>query len=150
MNYIDRFFNLTYPEPNTGCWLWGGSYDKYGYGCLTVRSLPTTLWRTHRLSYQIYNGVFDYSLNVLHKCDNPACVNPDHLWLGTHKQNMDDREKKQRNKGGDRWVDKLTPIKIKEIRSLPEDTDRKLIAKTYNITLATVCDVINKKTWRWI
>lgn len=74
------------PEPNTGCWLWDMSLDQDGYGRAKFEDIKTP---AHRISYMAFRGpVGDFF--VLHKCDTPACVNPDHLWLGKAKDNMRD------------------------------------------------------------
>lgn len=83
------------PEPNSGCWLWEKSLDRGGYGVIRP---DYVLLRAHRLSYEIYNGVADERLYVLHRCDVRCCVNPEHLFLGTHADNMQDMVRKGRGK----------------------------------------------------
>ena len=78
------------PEPNSGCWLWDMSLDQDGYGRAKFEEIKTP---AHRISYMAFNGDVG-EMMVCHKCDTPACVNPDHLWLGTAKDNMDDAVKK--------------------------------------------------------
>lgn len=83
--------------PNA-CWPWKGRSSN-GYGGLNFRKKQ---WRASRMAYLIANGDFDRTLLVCHTCDNPICVNPAHLWLGTHQQNMADRDAKGRTARGDR------------------------------------------------
>lgn len=85
----------------TPCWVWTGAKDDYGYG--TFFYLAKTE-KAHRASYMMHCGEIPNELWVLHKCDNPPCVNPNHLWLGTRIDNVQDMEKKGRadHPGGDR------------------------------------------------
>ena len=86
------------PEPNTGCWLWTGrTFEKRGgYGCFTHRPSGTIMERAHRISWVLHNGSLTRDNHVLHKCDVRACVNPDHLFLGDQKDNMEDMAYKKR------------------------------------------------------
>ena len=89
-----RFLDNVMPEPNSGCWLWMGSQAAHGYGMLSVNGKPC---RAHRVSWEMYNGPIPDGLHILHKCDNPPCVNPSHLYAGTHKDNMRDRSERRRH-----------------------------------------------------
>lgn len=84
---------MLHVQKTESCWLWTGCKSKYGYGQFTFRK-KTTL--AHRASYELAMGPFDNWLCVLHKCDNPQCVNPDHLFLGTQLDNARDRVAKGR------------------------------------------------------
>lgn len=81
-------------EPSSGCWEWQGGKDKDGYG--KIYSCGEHM-RTHRVAYRLYKGEIPDGLHVCHTCDNPSCVNPAHLWLGTNDDNMDDMNRKARN-----------------------------------------------------
>lgn len=84
---VNRFFKYV-PHIQSGCWLWEGSVMKNGYGEFHYNGSPIY---AHRMSYLIYNGEFpDFAL-VCHTCDNKRCVNPKHLYLGSHSQNLVDR-----------------------------------------------------------
>lgn len=91
---IERFESMAMPIPITGCWEWIGAIATHGYGYFGANGKSI---RAHRASYQIYKGKIGDGLYVLHSCDNPSCVNPDHLWLGTQKDNIRDRNIKGRH-----------------------------------------------------
>lgn len=90
--------NNSTPEPNTGCWLWEKATDKDGYGIVRV---GRQIVRATRLSYSLFKGSPE-KLCVCHTCDTPACVNPDHLWIGTHSENMLDCSSKGRHFHGNK------------------------------------------------
>lgn len=86
---------LLYREiTDSGCWRWLGSYMGEGYGTMNFRNQKC---RVHRLAYQLWKGPFDPKLDICHTCDNKWCFNPDHLWVGTHRQNMIDHVQKGRH-----------------------------------------------------
>lgn len=81
-------------KSESGCWIWTGHFMTEGYGETFFRGQK---WRTHRLAYMLWKGEFDLKLDICHTCDNKACCNPDHLWVGTHRQNMIDHVVKGRH-----------------------------------------------------
>ena len=95
--FEDKFI----PEPNSGCWLWIAAYNTNGYGYFRTGSMVNRTRRNeqaHRVSYKLYKGDIPQGLHVCHKCDNKSCVNPEHLFLGTVKDNMQDCVRKNRQK----------------------------------------------------
>lgn len=96
-NIEHRFLSHVIPEPNTGCWVWASSFDKDGYGQFEVKNKR---FLSHRFSWKIFNGEIPNKKFVCHKCDNTWCVNPIHLFLGSHRENMKDMVQKNRWNGG--------------------------------------------------
>ncbi|TXH09407.1 MAG: HNH endonuclease [Spirochaetes bacterium] len=89
----EKFFRSVNPTDIEECWLWTGRTDKHGYGTIS----EGRNYRAHRVSYVIHFGKIDNGLLVCHHCDNPSCVNPLHLFLGTIKDNNRDRDNKGRH-----------------------------------------------------
>jgi len=93
MSFLDRFLNKVELIPFTDCWFWIGSkHSSKGYGSFRLKK-PI---KAHRASWILYKGEIPENLHVLHKCDNPLCVNPDHLFLGTNADNVKDKVAKKR------------------------------------------------------
>lgn len=89
----DRFFKYVHPEPNTGCWLWGGAAWKSGYGMLGVSG---KLKKATHVYLQLAGRPLPEGMLACHSCDFPPCVNPDHLFIGTQQDNLDDASAKGR------------------------------------------------------
>ena len=99
---LSRFMNKCIPEPNSGCWLWSGASGKRGYGTFKIKTGVAI--RAHRASYSLFNGKIADGDVICHKCDNPFCVNPQHLIAASQKYNLHDARKKGRFPTGENYT----------------------------------------------
>lgn len=142
MRNDERVFWDNIKEMPSGCIEWVGYKNNKGYGCF---SLDNNTWLAHRYSFNIHigdcSGVF-----VCHKCDNPACVNPDHLFSGTRGDNMADMAKKLRSAHL-----KLSPSQVVEIRNRVESGDSaSFIARGLNVNEGTIRKIVKRQSWKWL
>ena len=139
----ERIRSLSVCDGETGCWNWTGAVrsEKRPYGRLIIGSRSDGSRKSigaHQLSYITFRGEIPDGLCVCHHCDNPRCVNPDHLFLGSKKENADDRDRKGRNvpapvyRGSAAPWAKLTEAQVAEIRASTISSYK--IAPTYNIS----------------
>lgn len=150
-------------KTDSHCWEWQkatvGPSNKFKYGIIKIHTEKRKVL-AHRLSYEIFKGKFDPDLFVCHHCDNPLCINPEHLFLGTNLDNSQDSIKKGRQfpirsvahlRKGISHGGKLCPDDVKEIRKLrSEGIRRKVIAEKYGITPEHVWLIVTKKSWSHI
>lgn len=144
-----RFFKNVYYAEN-GCWIWqGAASGKNDYGYIWHNG---KVMRAHRVAWILFKGSLPDNLKVCHKCDTPLCVNPDHLFLGTQKENMYDAIAKNRMpKGEGSSSAKLEIKQVKEIRKLRvEGLTLQSIANFYQISPITVFDIVHRKTWKHV
>jgi hypothetical protein len=133
----------------TPCWLWKWHTTNGWYGIITINNK----WiRTHCLSWEIHNKQkIPKWMHTCHKCDNPSCINPEHLFLWTPKENAQDKVKKWRAYSWDHKWEKSWRAKLKEsdILKIRIDTRKYLeIANEYKIDTSSVSDIKRKKTWK--
>ncbi len=131
-----------------GCWLWRGYKNRQGYGVVWVKGRQ---WRAHRLMWHAYVGTIPQGHDVLHHCDNPSCVRPDHLFIGTDRDNAADRESKGRGNHHDgHGRAKLTMDQANEIRRLYRDgvANGPQLSRRYGVHHRQVYAVIHDKAWK--
>ena len=131
------------------CWEWTGKWRSNGYGIIKVGDHG---YIASRIAWLLSNGPIPEGLDVLHRCDNPLCVNPDHLFLGTHTDNMRDMAAKGRRasfRGEKNGLAKLTPELVAEIRRLRAETGmyQRALAKRFRVTQSTIWAVLNRRRW---
>ena len=131
-----------------GCWEWSGYVSKSGYSHCTNRSL-----NVHRIAWEWANGPIPPGKFVLHQCDNRICVRPDHLFLGTHIENMLDMRMKGRSARGEQVsIAKLTAPAVRDIRAAHADggVSIRALARQYGVRPKTLAQVIRRETWKHI
>lgn len=141
-----RFWNkVKKGEPNQ-CWKWNGAVSSHGYGSIAISFLA------HRIAWGISNGkVPPKNIHVLHRCDNSLCVNPKHLFLGNHRDNMLDKEKKGRgnhpfgSKHGRAKLNEETVLEI--LKENLEGKSQRFLAKKYEVSRMTIRQILRGITW---
>lgn len=146
---IERFEDCYIPEPNSGCWLWERAISSSGYGHLrdpVSGKYPSA----HRVSYERTHGPIGDDLFVLHRCDNRACVNPDHLFLGDLGDNNRDALAKGRHgRAGSRSNgSRLTAETVRAIRQAEGSLEK--IAERYGTTRNNVWLIRRRDTWKHV
>jgi hypothetical protein len=146
----ERFWAKVKKASGDACWEWqGGRTPDAGYGLFGVRFKPSRYVVAHRVSYELNCGPIPEGMKVCHKCDNPPCVRPDHLFLGTQADNVEDmRSKGRAAQGTGHFRAKLDPNKVRDIRrSHAAREPVKSIAARLKVRPGTVYAVIDGKTW---
>jgi HNH endonuclease len=140
---------IEYIIDKNGCWNCV-SHGHNGNGYTTVQRNKKRVY-THRYIYEHENGEIDDNMVIRHKCDNPSCINPEHLEIGTQKQNIKDmqlRGRENKQKGEDRPNSKLTDEDVLNIRS--DDRSYRKIADDYGIHHSVVGAIKNRTRWKHI
>ena len=132
----------------TECWEWTGTcfFNGYARAFLSSRKGKKYSQHANRMSYEVFIGNIPKNMMVCHKCDNPKCVNPEHLFLGSHKDNMADMVKKKRSVSGNRHPN--SKLKEKDIIKIRKSKESKLfLAEKYGVSICTIRDVLVRRTW---
>lgn len=138
----------------TGCWLWSGANNN-GYGCGSTQRKG---WKAHRRAYEAAHGEGSAAgLEVRHRCDTPACINPDHLEVGAHAENMRDMRARGRHvpprriNGEANGAAKLTEADVRAIRAayVPRSSthSQRALAKQYGVNQTLICYIIRREIW---
>ena len=136
-------------DPETGCWIWQKGKDKDGYGQFSFKNRN---YRAHRVAYRLYVGPIPRGMQVLHKFDNPSCVNPNHLFLGDNDINMADMVQKDRQaKGEANGLSKLTEDQVRKIKKRLLGTETTSdIARDYPVDRKVVSRINAGTNWKHI
>ncbi len=136
-----------------GCWDWIGYRDKAGYGRLGLGGRRRGIGKAHRVSWELHFGPIPEGLMICHKCDNPPCTNPEHLFLGTMGDNMRDMSRKGRAGrvfGPDNRRSRLTANAAMEIyRRAASGEQMKKLSAEFGVTPPAVRDIVRGITWAW-
>ena len=149
MNLTKRFWLKVAIRNNNECWNWKASIKPNGYGQFRLKE---KIKYAHRTAWELTNGKIPDDICILHYCDNPKCCNPNHLFLGTHQDNIADRVAKGRTaRGSKHYKAKLTEDNVKDIKKLLSNGIlQKRIAKIYSVTSSIICDINRGKSWTHI
>jgi hypothetical protein len=154
--YLRRAVSELLQCPRQECVEWPRGKNQLGYGYIELHIKETRnqshTYYVHRLAFEFAYGQIVSCLDVCHRCDNPPCFNPAHLFLGTHADNMADMARKGRGTSGERsGRAKLTEAQVLEIRSLCADgVSPSLIAKKYGVNRMSICYIATRQNWKHI
>jgi predicted XRE-type DNA-binding protein len=147
MRLIERFEHQI-NKTEDGCWIWSGEIADHGGGILRIGGQTLS---AYRLSYEIYIGEIIQNLCVCHSCDVRACVNPDHLWLGTHAENMADAAQKNRMHPGEKSAQsKLQNEQVIEIVNLYKtgSYSQEKLGNMFGVKHSIISGIITGKNWK--
>lgn len=142
----ERFWRKVALASRDQCWIWQGARDLDGYGFIKQRDGAQL--RAHRVSFELHHGPVPPGLYVCHSCDNPSCVNPEHLFAGTHQDNTDDKVRKGRSArliGSGNPMSRLAPGDVLAIQS--DGRAKESIAADYGISTSHVRDIKAGRRW---
>lgn len=143
--YTPESFWDTVDTGGSGCWEWSRFRNKAGYGYFKWKSKLTM---AHRVAYELAIGEIPDGMYVLHKCDNPPCCNPDHLWLGTKDDNNKDKKAKNRGRSAPKKLDAPRAALLKW--DLVHGFGFRETARKFGVSLPTVLYICDGKAWRYV
>ena len=146
---LERFESYAEPIPECGCWIWTGAVFNDGYGAFRR---PKFTERAHRTAWWLYFGKIPKGALVLHKCDIPLCVNPEHLFLGTQKDNCSDAQQKRRHSHGEKHgMHRLTEVDVLEVLAAKRAGETGVaIAKRFDVTTTTISAIWTGRSWKYV
>ena len=145
---VRRFWERVQKTDN--CWVWTGAtfHGNLGYGVVYDSGKTRS---AHRYSWELHHGAIPDGMMVCHHCDNPRCVRPEHLFLGTHEDNMLDAVRKRRHTHGEsHGMARLTDDAVREIRRSYDGTNRDELAERYGIAPASVWRIATRRSWKYL
>lgn len=153
----ERFWvRVNISDDPKNCWEWAGSKTRYGYGEMKIGKKAH--YRVHRFCWELHHGPIPKGMFICHHCDNPSCVNPEHLFLGTPLDNVQDKMRKGRHRiasfprpsGESHYKATLTWEQVREIRSLYTSSQNTLteLATMFDISIQSIFGIVNWLSWR--
>jgi hypothetical protein len=131
-----------------GCWLWTAGRDPAGYGNFAMHGVS---YKAHRFSWMLQYGEPPSGMYICHRCDNPGCVNPQHLFCGTNSENQLDAVRKLRKRVGEmHHMAKLTGPEVREIKRLLDLVSQERLAARYGVARSTIAHIAHGVTWKQI
>lgn len=148
----ERFMSQVSPEPMSGCWLWSGpSKNNFGHGAFKLGNRASKVEYAHRFSYSMHNGEIPLGKVVRHICNNPACVNPLHLALGTKKDNAFDKIAARTLIAGEKhFRAKATDDLVKKMRSCADRAKAVGMGVSFGISRQASHDIVSGRTWKHV
>lgn len=159
----ERFWSKV--EKTDGCWNWTATKNPKGYGEFYNKLRGSIHTRAHQVSWILHFGDIPSGLQICHRCDNPSCVNPSHLFLGTADDNTRDKIEKGRAKvgriykgenhpqhGTNSKFSKLDEYKVRKIRELRSTTDLTMgeLGKMFGVSSGLINNIIQRRKWAWL